>query len=75
MSSAKTAELIEMQFELLSQVSTDYKEHYMGCRCPHAKEHFWSVWPIEKHTILRGGGELCKKPLDRSNDLYVVIVV
>jgi len=30
----KTAELIEMQFELLSQVSTDYKEHYMGVQMP-----------------------------------------
>jgi len=40
-SCAETAELIEMQFGMLSRVDPG--------KCPRGKGHFGGVWPIEKH--------------------------
>jgi len=42
------AEPIKMQFRMLSWVGPG-NMYYMGCRRPHGKWHFWSVWPIEIH--------------------------
>jgi len=46
-SCAKTTELFEMEFGMLSQMGPG--NMYLitrRCRCPHEKVHFWDVWPI-----------------------------
>ena len=47
MSCAKTAEPIEMQFGMMSQMSPGNVLH--GVQMPHRKGHFWGVWLIEEH--------------------------
>jgi len=47
-SCAKMAELIEMQFGMLSQVSP-WNMYYIVEQTTHRKGHFWVVWLIGKH--------------------------
>jgi len=46
----KTADLIEIQFAMLTRVGTG-NVYYMGCRCAHENGHFRGDWPIELKSI------------------------
>jgi len=53
-SCAREAELIEMQFGMLSQMGPG-NMYYMGCRrCLHGKRHCWGLWLIDKHCKVIG---------------------
>jgi len=47
----KTAEPIDMQFEMLSGVDPGNMYYVRTYRCVMGRDIFGSVWPIEKHRV------------------------